>query len=284
MIHIVGVHGVGAFAPGPAAATAHRIATAWKAALNASEHLPWPPAQVDLDIAYFAHLLQPPDKRREGERQRPREDDPDVAELVGEFLELLAPDPALVKGSWAPREAAAKLAELFGWNEDASLAFLRVFFPDVAAYMRDEGDFVPRGEVLDKVGSDLAGADIVIAHSLGSVVAYEALWHHRTDLPLLITIGSPLAMPMIFPHLTPEPVEGKGAKPPGVRRWVNIADHGDVVASPPGGISERFKGVDLDVEDDIDAPFFHDEVQYLQSRSLGRALADWNTGPTAAPQ
>ncbi|MEU3645238.1 hypothetical protein AB0E59_17790 [Lentzea sp. NPDC034063] len=74
---------------------------------------------------------------------------------------------------------------------------------------------------------------VVVAHSLGSVVAYEAL----CSLPghsvrALVTIGSPLGIPnLIFDQLDPVPCAGRGAWPgPEGLVWTNVADAGDVVA------------------------------------------------------
>jgi hypothetical protein len=66
------------------------------------------------------------------------------------------------------------------------------------------------------------------------VVAYEAL-HQRPDLRVgtFLTLGSPLGMPgTVFEALDPEPVAGRGVRPPGVQRWVNVADVGDLIAVP----------------------------------------------------
>src|SRR5262249_15249766 len=48
---------------------------------------------------------------------------------------------------------------------------------------------------------------IVIAHSLGSAVTYDALWTRpHPDSDLLLTVGSPLAMPdIVYPRLCSHP-------------------------------------------------------------------------------
>jgi hypothetical protein len=73
---------------------------------------------------------------------------------------------------------------------------------------------------------------VVLAHSLGTVVAYEALCASpNCTVECLITLGSPLGMRnLIFDRLVPSPVEGAGMWPPTLRWWVNVADQGDVVA------------------------------------------------------
>lgn len=75
---------------------------------------------------------------------------------------------------------------------------------------------------------------VVIAHSLGAYVTYETL-HAYPDLEvdLLVTVGSPLRVPALARRLEPALRAGRGAKPSGLARWVNIAGTGDLVAVPP---------------------------------------------------
>ncbi|RNG18132.1 ATP-binding protein, partial [Streptomyces botrytidirepellens] len=90
--------------------------------------------------------------------------------------------------------------------------------------------------------------DVVIAHSLGGLVAYEALWE-RPDLPvdLLVTLGAPLGLDLVFNRLEPAPVDGRGHRPPGVRRWVNLAGTDDPLAVPRD-LTERFEGVSVNIQ------------------------------------
>ena len=79
---------------------------------------------------------------------------------------------------------------------------------------------------------------VMVGHSLGSVVAYEALCAHpQWPVRALVTLGSPLGIRnLIFDRLVPAPrlrptagrVRGRGRGR--VRSWVNVADEGDVVA------------------------------------------------------
>lgn len=127
--------------------------------------------------------------------------------------------------------------------------------------------------ILDRVGEQVRpDTRVVIAHSLGSVVAYEALcanpeWQVHT----LLTIGSPLGVsPMIFDALTPAPVNGHAAWPKDLVRWVNIADNGDLVALEKR-LAPRFGAVeDLLVHNGWHA---HDACNYLTARETGLALA-----------
>lgn len=121
-----------------------------------------------------------------------------------------------------------------------------------------------------------ADTRVVVAHSLGSVVAYEALCENPgwpvTDL---VTVGSPLGLPLIHRRLSPLPVEGLGAWPGGVVRWVNVADPGDIVAlvsslatrfaiGPAGGVEDRTitNGMRM-----------HDFARYLTAPKTATAIA-----------
>ncbi len=78
---------------------------------------------------------------------------------------------------------------------------------------------------------------VVVAHSLGSVVAYEVLCAARQRaIESFVTLGSPLGLPnLVFDRLQPEPrppgAEIRGYWPEPVGTWTNIADAGDVVAA-----------------------------------------------------
>lgn len=78
---------------------------------------------------------------------------------------------------------------------------------------------------------DPARPTIVVAHSLGSVVALEALAAHQGPVPLFVTIGSPIATrSFVWPLLRPWPP----ATPECVGRWLDFADRDDVVVPRRG--------------------------------------------------
>lgn len=115
--------------------------------------------------------------------------------------------------------------------------------------------------------------ELVIAHSLGSVVAYEALCAHPgwRDLTL-VTLGSPLGVPrLVFDRLVPAPSNGSARWPAPVKAWTNIADPGDAVAlvkelAPTFG--RRI--TDIPVHNGARA---HDIRPYLTARETGAAAA-----------
>ena len=119
---------------------------------------------------------------------------------------------------------------------------------------------------------------VIIAHSLGTVVAYEALGTYAgtprwANIRTLVTLGSPLGIPnLIFEKLRPEPSNGKGHWPADIERWTNISDDGDIVAllkklRPLFG--DRL--VDVRVDNGSRA---HDVGPYLTARETGAAILD----------
>lgn len=113
---------------------------------------------------------------------------------------------------------------------------------------------------------------IVIGHSLGSVVAYEALCAHP-EWPItdFVTLGSPLGINnLIFHRLSPAPTNNKGQWP-NVKRWTNIADRGDIVALVKS-LAPKFDGTikDVLVNNEVQA---HSAVPYLTAKETGDAIA-----------
>ncbi len=115
--------------------------------------------------------------------------------------------------------------------------------------------------------------EVVIAHSLGSIVAYEALCANpEWSVSTLVTIGSPLgAETFVRPHLQPSCSEGTGAWPGSVKRWVNVAAVGDQACQQPK-LAAAF-GVDV-IDHLVDNGHrAHDPEPYLCSAATGHAVA-----------
>ena len=123
---------------------------------------------------------------------------------------------------------------------------------------------------------------VLLAHSLGSVVAYEALCADRNlAVELFVTLGSPLAVRhVVFDRLSPMPA-GRGIRPPGAGQWVNIADRGDPVAVPRRKLPERFDGVDRDHETTISRVDPHMAKSYLRCAEVAREVAPYLMLPAA---
>ena len=79
---------------------------------------------------------------------------------------------------------------------------------------------------------------LLIAHSMGSIVAYDVLIRHEKEIKIdsLLTIGSPLGVPFIFDKLknnfSTDPEDEKKLRTPDniLNEWINYADPEDKVA------------------------------------------------------
>lgn len=140
----------------------------------------------------------------------------------------------------------------------------------VSRYLTDdELRATAQQRVLDLIDSDTRA---VVAHSLGTVVAYETL--HRLDqpLPLLVTLGSPLGMrTVIYERLRPQPA----SVPEAVKRWINVADRDDLVAADLD-LTRGFPGANGVLEshwtvDNGGKP--HEATHYLAKSVIGRPVA-----------
>lgn len=133
------------------------------------------------------------------------------------------------------------------------------YFTDPAVRVAVQARFVAA------IGDDTR---VVVAHSLGSVVAYEALCAHPgwpvTDL---VTLGSPLGVPHLVTHRL-DPSTGAW---PTVERWVNITDSGDFVALQPRlGTVYGDRVCDVQINNGMGA---HQVERYLSDRETGTAVA-----------
>jgi len=92
------------------------------------------------------------------------------------------------------------------------------------------------------------------------------------QIDLLVTLGSPLALPgAVFDRLHPPPSSGIGRRPANVRRWVNISDHGDPIAILRP-FTTYFPSVDLDLTENVGLFDFHRASRYLACASLAATL------------
>jgi hypothetical protein len=277
MIRILAVHGVGNLRPGHAPETvAEALARSWHRYLA---HGPLGTLGVAYDVraAYYApHLC------RVGQQAGPAmlEDLDDAAqEMVIAWAEAHGMSTAGAQGrTTAPvRSAVSWVAQRRGLPEAAVEAFVAVFFREVATYLGGL-DSPQRHAARETVARaiELHTPDVVLAHSLGSVVAYEAL-HSHPDHPisLWLTVGSPLALPGAVYQRLDLSNRAHHGRPPGVSRWANLADPGDLVALPRRGLPRSFTDVDADVEASIHWLDFHTAANYLASDALAALLRQY---------
>ncbi|MFI6483425.1 hypothetical protein ACIBH1_36235 [Nonomuraea sp. NPDC050663] len=189
-----------------------------------------------------------------------------------DFRVVSPDDEVLVRTPvWARRALAALSRSRFlsGVAERAFIGALK----QVRAYFGDLTVRAAAQESLAKLVDD--DTRVVVAHSLGSVVAYEALAAHpEWPVKSLVTLGSPLGLPnLIFDRLTPAPTPGppvRGAWPGAVEQWTNIADRGDIVAVVEDlrlAFGERVRQIRVH-----NGPHAHDAQPYLSDRVTGEAI------------
>ncbi|GAA2275618.1 hypothetical protein GCM10009853_032190 [Glycomyces scopariae] len=76
-----------------------------------------------------------------------------------------------------------------------------------------------------------SSTEVVIAHSLGSVAAYEALHLATQPIPHFITLGSPLGLPAVsYGHLDLPRSTKRPRWPLVVQRWTNLRSRRDPFA------------------------------------------------------
>ncbi|KRG71222.1 hypothetical protein ABB29_05025 [Pseudoxanthomonas dokdonensis] len=97
------------------------------------------------------------------------------------------------------------------------------------------------------------GPFVVVAHSQGSMIAYDVLRElaaEQYEVALFVTLGSPLGLPSVRSMFKQWSGKRKLQFPACVRRWVNVADHLDPVAldedlgNDIAGANGRFVNVD----------------------------------------
>ncbi|MFE6105030.1 alpha/beta hydrolase [Streptomyces laurentii] len=184
--------------------------------------------------------------------------------VVGAVTSLLAVPGLRIAGGWLSARATAGM------------------LGQVARYLnRAESDGAGtldqriRARVAESLDPD--GPNIVVAHSLGTVVALETLHEHPgpLDVPLFVTLGSPLGIrTAVHPRVRPHPV----GTPASVRRWLNFWDRDDIVAARPlledfvrpnaGAVVPRSRRVDSD------GAWVHPAVKYLAQPAVAGPLVE----------
>jgi pimeloyl-ACP methyl ester carboxylesterase len=116
---------------------------------------------------------------------------------------------------------------------------------------------------------------VVVAHSLGSVVAFEALHAHSGPVSLLVTLGSPLTTAAVVLHrVRPTPLR----TPLTVERWLNFWDRDDIVVARPKldrRIAANAFGV-LPVSNrvDSDGVWVHTATKYLAQPAVAGPIVE----------
>ena len=115
----------------------------------------------------------------------------------------------------------------------------------------------------------------MVAHSLGTVVSLETLHDYAGRVPLLVTLGSPIAMrTVVWPRLVPQPP----ATPDVVSRWLNFWDRDDIIVARPRleadvALNAREVGPES-ARIDSDGLWTHTATKYLVKPDVAGPIAE----------
>lgn len=250
------------------------------------------PATGDVSIAFYGDLFRPRGTRAGHEPDYDATDiqsDDEIRLLMEWWVEAARTDP----GVPAPNESGTRGP--VGWALSQTVRFKLVraaldaltgarFFGGVldrtligdlkqlTNYFNDEAIRAEaRGRLAARITPETR---VVVAHSLGSVIAYETLCeeaHSDWHIQMLVTLGSPLGMgALVLDRLRPEAENRKGVWPTAVQRWTNIADATDVVA-----VVRELRPIFGSTLADVavyNGAHMHDATRYLTAIETGRAV------------
>ena len=134
---------------------------------------------------------------------------------------------------------------------------------------------------------------LLVGHSMGSVIAYDALWEmsHRdgdnVHLDQLLTMGSPLGQRYMQKRIRGNEYQGVHRYPNNIRRWKNLTAVGELTAIDPRlqndfgemlelGLVESFDDEELYTWFRLNGVLnVHSEYGYLVSDTAAQTVADW---------
>jgi pimeloyl-ACP methyl ester carboxylesterase len=212
----------------------------------------------DVRVVWYADVLDP----RSGascdyasgdpRARRAHGDDADFRSFLGVMGGILGVVTSLVDDS----EASTQLRGLAG---DAS------FVADAGKRCASEQRLAAEIDRAKAEGRPI----VIVAHSLGAIVAYDYLSARRDSLPVVdrfVTMGSMVGYPELRRLLVGGAADDSLTRPAGVKAWVNLRNGQDVLAAPLS------IGRDVVTTPAPDEPDPHEMVGYLRSSSSAREI------------
>ena len=168
---------------------------------------------------------------------------------------------------------------------------------DLRRYLRNRKDIAEHTRQMLKMALRVAAEArrpiLLIAHSMGSVIAWDSLWQmthnegDRIDVDLLLSMGSPLGQRYIQRRLQGSGENGERRFPGGIRRWINLSAIGDLTAVDPD-LADDFAamaeyGLVESIVDHELCNYFrlegnlnvHAEYGYLANDVTAKVVIDW---------
>ena len=168
---------------------------------------------------------------------------------------------------------------------------------DLRRYARNNNDIAEHVRQMLKVplraAAEAQRPILLIAHSMGSVIAYDSLWqmahNHRDHVRIdhFLTMGSPLGQDFIQRRLQGRGESGERRYPNSIRRWVNLTSIGDLTAIDPTLSDDFGEMLELGLVDSIeDAELYnyfrldgelnvHAEYGYLANDVTAKVVTNW---------
>jgi len=137
---------------------------------------------------------------------------------------------------------------------------------------------------------------LLIAHSMGSIIAYDSLWElshehgNPVDVDLLLTMGSPLGQRFMQKRIRGHDKNGRERYPHNIHQWTNLTAVGDLTAIDPWLGKDFAEMLELGVVDSIEdqrtSNYFrldgklnvHAEYGYLVNEKTAHTIAKWWRG------
>jgi hypothetical protein len=219
--------------------------------------------------------------------------DEEAAFLAGMRRHLTTLDETEIAAEPAAAAAAGGALERVPLPWFIKKRFLSAFLRDVHHYLFDV-EFGPAGRpavhlqqtirrrFVDALSApNVTGPHVVVAHSLGTVIAYDCLKrvHDCPEVDGLITFGSPLGLDEVQDKLQPGWSAGDGF--PGERlrgRWFNFFDRLDPVCGFDPRLDNDFVrgGVSVVLDQVVQngGAWRHSAVKYMRQPAVGNALRE----------
>ncbi len=182
-----------------------------------------------------------------------------------------------------------------------------VHLRDLRRYVRDDNGIASHTRRMLKVPLRAAHEGrhplLLIAHSMGSVIAYDSLWELSRDrtrstyTDLLLTMGSPLGQRYIQKRIKGSRASGPERFPEGIRHWKNLSAVGDLTAIDPYLRNDYGEMLELELVESFEDAMIntwyrlggvlnvHAEYGYLINEVTARTVAGWwrRHDPALAP-
>lgn len=227
----------------------------------------------------------------------------------------IALDSAAIDAVIEEREASEDdIREASGWQRRATVWLYRlgdlvpfliphlasekmeVHIRDLRRYVRNQNGIADHAREMFKVPVRAACESgrpiLLIAHSMGSVIAYDALWEMTQNerdharIHHLLSLGSPLGQNYLQKRIFGHELSGMARYPDNIRRWTNLSAVGELTAIDrvlKNDFSEMLElGLVESIEDGDIYNYFkldgqlnvHAEYGYLVNEAIGRVVVD----------